>query len=47
MPVDVEKISKSYMNDPIEITVGNKNVGAKKYSPCLLQCSRKRQIQSS
>ena len=29
MPRDVEKISKSYMNDPMEITVGNKNVGAK------------------
>ena len=29
MPRDVEKISKSYMNDPLEITVGNKNVGAK------------------
>ena len=29
MPRDVEKISKSYMKDPIEITVGNKNVGAK------------------
>ena len=29
MPRDVEKISRSYMNDPIEITVGNKNVGAK------------------
>ena len=28
MPRDVEKISKSYMNDPMEITVGNKNVGA-------------------
>ncbi|MBD00999.1 MAG: ATP-dependent RNA helicase [Crocinitomicaceae bacterium] len=29
MPRDVEKISRSYMKDPIEITVGNKNVGAK------------------
>ena len=29
MPRDVEKISKSYMNNPMEITVGNKNVGAK------------------
>jgi ATP-dependent RNA helicase DeaD len=29
MPRDVEKISKSYMKDPMEITVGNKNVGAK------------------
>ena len=29
MPRDVEKISKSYMIDPLEITVGNKNVGAK------------------
>jgi ATP-dependent RNA helicase DeaD len=28
MPRDVEKISKSYMKDPMEITVGNKNVGA-------------------
>ena len=28
MPKEVAKISKSYMNDPIEITVGNKNVGA-------------------
>ena len=29
MPRDVEKISKSYMNNPMEITVGSKNVGAK------------------
>ena len=29
MPRDVEKISKSYMNNPMEITVGKKNVGAK------------------
>ena len=28
MPKEVAKISKSYMNDPIEITVGSKNVGA-------------------
>ena len=28
MPRDVEKISKSYMTNPLEITVGSKNVGA-------------------
>ena len=28
MPKEVAKISKSYMKDPIEITVGSKNVGA-------------------
>ncbi len=28
MPKEVAKISKSYMNNPIEITVGGKNVGA-------------------
>ena len=28
MPKEVAKISKSYMNNPLEITVGNKNVGA-------------------
>ena len=28
MPKDVEKISKSYMTNPLEITVGSKNVGA-------------------
>ena len=28
MPKEVAKISKSYMKDPIEITIGSKNVGA-------------------
>ena len=28
MPKEVAKISKSYMKDPIEVTVGSKNVGA-------------------
>ena len=28
MPKEVEKISKSYMSNPLEITVGHKNVGA-------------------
>ena len=28
MPKEVAKISKSFLTNPIEITVGNKNVGA-------------------
>ncbi len=32
MPHEVTKISKKYMNDPVEITVGNKNAGAENVS---------------
>ncbi len=29
MPIEVERIAKNYMNDPVEITIGSKNSGSK------------------